>query len=433
MTPQRQRPQLQAKMSFTSLLFLLFIPTISSFTSNHPPLSSFPLYSASFTADAQETPSDAAAATAAAADSTYFQIPSNPILPHRSTSQRITLTRYLSNVVKEHPELRDLESLLLSVQMACKTISNLVNRAGLVYGSQNGNAHGQDGRFYSMKRLDQLSTEVLRNSLKFTGKCQMVAPAVSLKEETPAEHQPGVLIATALDSNYIACLDPLDGSGNADASICTGTVFGVFENPQSKFEASAVLQAGEKMRAAGYCLYSSATVLVIALGDGCGVQGFTLDPSVKEFVLTHPNLTIPARGSVYSCNEANAEGWSDEFREYLRNLKTGKNEMKQPYAHRYVGSMVGDIHRTLLYGGIFCYPSDTLQHPHGNIQLLYKTAPMAFVVHQAGGKCMDETTGNLLQVQPKRIHQKSPCFIGSPDDVEECKTYLQKNLSKRSK
>jgi fructose-1,6-bisphosphatase I len=107
--------------------------------------------------------------------------------------------------------------------------------------------------------------------------------------------------------------------------------------------------------------------------------------------------------------------------------------MKQPYAHRYVGSMVGDIHRTLLYGGIFCYPSDTLQHPHGNIQLLYKTAPMAFVVHQAGGKCMDETTGNLLKVQPKRIHQKSPCFIGSPDDVEECKTYLQKNLSKRSK
>ena len=310
--------------------------------------------------------------------------------------------------------------------MACKTISNLVNRAGLVYGIERTNPQ-QDGRYYSMKRLDQLSTEVLKNALKFTGKCQMVAPAVAeLKEETPAEHQPGVLIATALDSNYIACLDPMDGSGNADASICTGTVFGVFENSEKKFSAKSVLQPAHNMRAAGYCLYSSATVLVFTLGEGSGVQGFTLDPSVKEFVLTHPNLTIPKRGSVYSCNEANSEGWCDEFKDYLKSLKTGTNEMKQPYAHRYVGSMVGDIHRTLLYGGIFCYPSDTLIHPRGNLQLLYKSAPMAFVVSQAGGKCMDETTGDLLAVKPKRIHQKSPCFIGSPDDVDELKTYLSK-------
>lgn len=319
--------------------------------------------------------------------------------------------------------------------MACKTISNLVNRAGLVYGvdrrldsSLSSEEDKIDGRYYSMKRLDQLSTEVLKNALKFTGKCQMVAPAVAeLKEEEPGKHQPGVLIATALDSNYVACLDPLDGSGNADASICTGTVFGVFENSEKKFDSKAVLQPAQNMRAAGYCLYSSATVLVFTLGDGMGVQGFTLDPSVKEFVLTHPNLTIPKRGSVYSCNEANSEGWSEEFRSYLKSLKTGTNEKQQPYAHRYVGSMVGDIHRTLLYGGIFCYPSDTLQHPHGNLQLLYKSAPMAFVVHQAGGMCMDETTGDLLAVQPKRIHQKSPCFIGSPDDVQELKGYLKKN------
>lgn len=217
------------------------------------------------------------------------------------------------------------------------------------------------------------------------------------------------------------------GSGNADASICTGTVFGVFENSEGKFDGKAVLQPAENMRAAGYCLYSSATVLVLALGDGMGVQGFTLDPSVKEFVLTHPNLTIPSRGSVYSCNEANSEGWSDDFRAYLKSLKTGTNEMKQQYALRYVGSMVGDIHRTLLYGGIFLYPSDTLQHPQGNLQLLYKSAPMAFVVSQAGGMCIDETCGDLLSVKPERIHQKSPCFIGSPDDVKELKTYLQEN------
>lgn len=313
--------------------------------------------------------------------------------------------------------------------MACKTISNLVNRAGLVYGiDRTVQANKVDGRYYSMKRLDQLSTEVLKNSLKFTGKCQMVAPAVAEREETPAEHQPGVLIATALDSNYVACLDPLDGSGNADASICTGTVFGVFENnlEGKKFHVDSVLQPAKHMRAAGYCLYSSATVLVFTLGNGMGVQGFTLDPSLQDFVLTHPNLTIPKRGNVYSCNEANSEGWSDEFRAYLKALKTGTNERKQPYAHRYVGSMVGDIHRTLLYGGIFCYPSDTKNHPHGNLQLCYKSAPMAFIVNQAGGKCMDETTGDLLAVKPERIHQKSPCFIGSADDIDELKGYLQK-------
>jgi fructose-1,6-bisphosphatase I len=271
-----------------------------------------------------------------------------------------------------------------------------------------------------MKRLDQLSTEVLKNALQFTGKLNMVAPVHTVTHERPAQHQPGVLIATAYDSNYVACLDPLDGSGNADAAICTGTVFGVFDSTLGE----GVLQPGQNMRAAGYCLYSSATVLVFSLGDG-KVQGFTLDPRLKEFVLTHPNLTIPPRGTVYSCNEANSEGWSDEFKAYLTSLKKGEdNETHRRYAHRYVGSMVGDIHRTLLYGGIFCYPSDSDLHPHGNLQLLYKSAPMAFIVNQAGGKSIDEHGGDLLHVQPKRIHQKSPCFIGSPDDVNELKKYL---------
>jgi len=250
--------------------------------------------------------------------------------------------------------------------MACKTISNLVNRAGLVYsiqhssnddisqGAMNEPDYKSDGRYYSMRRLDKLSTTVLKNALKFTGTVQMIVPEAKEIAEQPGQHQPGVLVA--YDQDNIACLDPLDGSGNADASICSGTVFGVFEksvdqnmeiNEDTLLE--AVLQPGRNMRAAGYCLYSSATVLVFTLGSS--VYGFTLDPQIQEFVLTHDKLTIPSRGNVYSCNEANSEGWGENWETYLKNLKLGQGETQQRYALRYVGSMVGDIHRTLLYGG----------------------------------------------------------------------------------
>jgi len=319
------------------------------------------------------------------------------------SQSRITLSRFLQEYVKDHPELKDLENVLLAVQMACKTISNLINRAGLVYSIQHSNNDGtdgesvdpsvmnetdykSDGRYYSMKRLDKLSTTVLKNALKFTGTVQMIVPEAKKVQEQPDQHQPGVLIA--YDQHNLACLDPLDGSGNADASICTGTVFGVFEKTESVVEVDdeeslleAVLQPGQKMKAAGYCLYSSATVLVFTLGSS--VYGFTLDPQIQEFVLTHDKLTIPNRGNVYSCNEANSEGWGDHWKAYLKNLKLGQGETQQRYALRYVGSMVGDIHRTLLYGGVFAYPSDRLHKPQGNLQLLYKSAPLAFVMHHA--------------------------------------------------
>eukprot|EP00551_Chaetoceros_affinis_P006860 CAMPEP_0203677176 /NCGR_PEP_ID=MMETSP0090-20130426/27267_1 /ASSEMBLY_ACC=CAM_ASM_001088 /TAXON_ID=426623 /ORGANISM="Chaetoceros affinis, Strain CCMP159" /LENGTH=525 /DNA_ID=CAMNT_0050543985 /DNA_START=96 /DNA_END=1673 /DNA_ORIENTATION=- len=401
-------------------------------------------------------------------------------------ARRVTLRRYLNGLVKTHPELRDLESLSLSIQMSCKTISNLVNRNGINTAmpqpareeqseersdskNENGstfitsggndnssetitNMDGQNNlRMNSMKRLDQLSTNVLRNALRFTGKLQMVKPAKDNADggldEGPAEHQPGVLIASALDSKYVAYFDPLDGSGNADATICTGTVFGIFETNEEEdndqfeegidnvvlgggdgiktvksddFMVNSVLQPGRNLVAAGYCLYSSATILVFTMGDG--THGFTLDPQINEFVLTHPNIRIPSRGSIYSCNEANSETWSNELKEYVRALKTGENETNERYASRYIGSMVGDIHRTLMYGGIFFYPSDAC-HPNGNLQLLYKSAPMSYVIEQAGGA---STNGkiNLLDVCPNRVHQRSPCFIGSPEDINEMKKFI---------
>ena len=309
-----------------------------------------------------------------------------------------------------------------------------------------------------MKRLDELSTSVLRNALRFTGKFRMVKPAKDVERRTstkypskdrPADYQPGVLIASALDSKYVALFDPLDGSNNADAAICTGTLFGVFEtkrdevsNIKRKSEQDSemvddtssqqeggtslnqsILQPGRNLKAAGYCMYSSATILVFTIGNG--VHMFTLDPQINEFVLTNPDVRIPRRGNIYSCNESNSEGWIDSMKAYIKALKTGNNESGMKYTSRYIGSMVGDIHRTLTYGGIFAYPCDKLYHPSGNLQLLYKSAPFAFIISQAGGKSSTGEGQDVLDVIPHDVHERQPCFIGSPEDIDEMNKYLR--------
>lgn len=401
--------------------------------------------------------------------------------PPAAPGAKITLTRWLAAKVQDYPELRDMESLHLSIQMACKTISNLIHSASYTADDHGGvggpvddpgdddpgdDRHDPRGR--SMKRLDQISKNVLQNALRFTGRLRVVeAPRDSGNEdeEGPRTHQPGVTIAYALDQyeregtrsgtpggarraqrgaaggdgdggdakwsktrRLAACFDPLDGSGNADAAICTGTVFGVFdadagfqggEAPDLRDPLSlsrAVLQPGSGLLAAGYCLYSSTTILVFTLGGG--THGFTLDKTLNEFVLTHPNMRIPSRGNIYSCNEAYAEGWDDRFRGYLRRLKLGQGETGQRYTQRYVGSMVGDVHRTLMYGGVFCCPADADVHPKGNLQLVYKSAPMAYILAHAGGKATDGR-GDLLAVRPRYVHERSPCFMGSPEDMDE--------------
>jgi len=384
---------------------------------------------------------------------------------------KITLTRWLSAKVQDYPELRDVESLHLSIQMACKTISNLIHSSSTsskkVVTTGNNDNNLRDN---SMKRLDQISKNVLQNALRFTGRLRVVeAPwDATSNEEGPRTHQPGVTIAYALDQygkdgmrqrmttraglggstaavvadaklgearRLAACFDPLDGSGNADAAICTGTVFGVFdadggfkggETPDLRDAASlsrAVLQPGNQLLAAGYCLYSSTTMLVFSLGGG--THGFTLDKSINEFVLTHPNMKIPERGNIYSANEAYSEGWDEKFKGYLKRIKTGRGRTGQRYTQRYIGSMVGDVHRTLMYGGIFCCPSDNEVHPKGNLQLVYKSAPMAYILEHAGGKAIADGNNELLSVQPTSVHERNPCFMGSPEDVDELTAHLR--------
>ena len=239
-------------------------------------------------------------------------------------------------------------------------------------------------------------------------------------------------IAEAYNSNYVAVIDPLDGFSNIEAGISTGTIFGIFKESDfclrensgdvSSSEMESLLktlQPKENMIASGYCMYSSSTILMLTLGSG--VFGFTLDSSIGEFILTHSNVKIPKRGSVYSFNEARSLQWEAPYQEYLSDLKTGKSQSKKAYNSRYIGSMVGDVHRTLLFGGIFGYPGND-KYPDGKLHLLYEGAPMAFLIEQAGGKA-STGKGRLLDSEASHIHQCSPLFLGSSDDVDEIEGY----------
>jgi len=325
---------------------------------------------------------------------------------------------------EKNPEkYAELESMMSSIQFACKTIANLVTRSGIqsLTGLQGEvNVQGEE-----QKKLDVISNDVLKAALRYTGKMGVIA---SEEEEQP------VLVEESSGGKYVATFDPLDGSSNIDASISTGTIFGIFEEKQecivdetmgnlSEAEMACLmqtLQPGEGLVAAGYCMYSSSTIMMLTFGDG--LNGFTLDPQIGEFVLTHPNVQIPNRGKIYSLNEANEFDWDEGLQKYIKALKKGDNQTKTKYSARYIGSMVGDVHRTLLYGGIFGYPGDK-KNPNGKLRLLYEAAPMSFILEQAGGK---STTGTkrIMDISPKGVHERCPVFLGSPDDIDELLTYL---------
>jgi len=348
----------------------------------------------------------------------------------------MTLSRFMiQQTIKKPDEYKDLESLMTSIQMACKQIASLVSRAGIqdLTGLEEGggsvNVQGEE-----QKKLDVISNTVLKNALRFSGKVGIVG---SEEEDNP------VLVEEAYSGRYVAVFDPLDGSSNIDAAISTGTIFGIFdmgadsegcviEGADTLSEAEvnclkSTLQPGKKLVAAGYCMYSSSTIMVMSTGNG--VNGFTLDPNIGEFVLTHPNIQIPKRGKIYSINEANYYDWDPALQEHVNNLKAGKGESGQKYSARYIGSMVGDIHRTLLYGGLFGYPGDA-KNPDGKLRLLYEGAPMSFLLEQAGGK---STTGSqrVMEIMPSKVHQRVPVFLGSPDDIDEVsKVYEKAGLKK---
>ncbi|CAG5059401.1 unnamed protein product [Parnassius apollo] len=323
----------------------------------------------------------------------------------------MTLTRWVLAQQRTAPEATgDLTYLLNSIQTAVKAIQSAVRKAGIakLHGiSGDTNVQGEQ-----VKKLDVLSNDLFINVLKssFTT-CLLVS------EENPSVIQ----VETEKRGKYVVCFDPLDGSSNIDCLVSVGSIFCIYKKTSGGEPSEPdALRPGRELVAAGYALYGSATMMVLALGKGKGVNGFMYDPSIGEFILTDPNMRIPEKGNIYSINEGYAAEWDNGLKNYIETKKQPKTG--KAYGARYVGSMVADVHRTIKYGGIFMYPA-TKSAPKGKLRLLYECNPMSFIVTEAGGFA---TNGKvpILDIQPTSIHERAPCYLGSKKDVEELLQHL---------
>ncbi|XP_043720437.1 fructose-1,6-bisphosphatase, cytosolic-like isoform X1 [Telopea speciosissima] len=348
----------------------------------------------------------------------------------------MTITRFVLNEQSRYPESRgDLTILLSHIVLGCKYVCSAVNKAGLA--KLTGLAGETNVQGEEQKKLDVLSNEVFINALKSSGRSVSCTPfghhmwlrkslmiffpkALNLLWQcilVSEEIEEAIFVEPSKRGRYIVVFDPLDGSSNIDCGVSIGTIFGIYMM-KDKHEPTLddVLQCGTSMLAAGYCMYGSSCMFV--LSTGFGINGFTLDPSLGEFILTHPEIKVPKKGKIYSVNEGNAKDWDAPTAKYVEKCKFPKDG-SSPKSLRYVGSMVADIHRTLLYGGIFLYPADT-KNPTGKLRVLYEVFPMSFLMEQAGGQSF---TGKqrALDLVPTQIHGRSPIFLGSYDDVEEIK------------
>lgn len=320
-----------------------------------------------------------------------------------------TLERHILEEQRTHAGATgEFTRLFQQLALAGKIIGSRVNQAGLagVLGVT-GEVNVQGER---VQKLDVFANQALIHSLECGGQvCLMASEEVDDPIPIPTGYPRG---------RYVLMFDPLDGSSNIDVNISIGTIFSVLRriSPESADPAlSDCLQPGYKQVAAGYIIYGSSTMFVYT--TGARVHGFTLDPSVGEFFLSHPNLRIPERGSTYSVNEGNESKWNDGVRNWVRWLKTPDKANGRPYSSRYIGTLVADFHRTLLKGGVFAYPADN-KNPSGKLRLLYEASPMAFVARAAGGTASDGKQP-ILDIVPTELHQRVPLYIGSTRDVED--------------
>lgn len=327
--------------------------------------------------------------------------------PNRRSRIGITFSQHVADQQKLHPEATgSLTALLQEIMVAAKIISREVRKAGLV------DALGLTGRTNvqgeAVQILDEFANETIIRNVRHTGHlCVMSSEEDEDLIPIPDEFPLGP---------YAMTFDPLDGSSNIDANVSIGTIFSIHRRRSPEGvpgRAEDILQPGRRQVAAGYVIYGSSTILVYTTGRE--VHGFTLDPTVGEFLLSHPNMRIPEGGAIYSVNEGNSSGWNRSMRGIVDRLKGGENPLGKPYSARYVGSLVADFHRTILYGGIFIYPPDA-KNRSGKLRLLSEAAPMAMVAETAGGRA---TTGkgSVLDVQPRELHERVPLIVGSAREV----------------
>jgi len=321
-----------------------------------------------------------------------------------------TVQQHILDQERLHPEATgDFTQLLTSLIVAAKIISHEVNKAGLVKilgETGNINVHGE-----VVQKLDEFAQQTIYRTMSNCGHLCVMA----------SEEEEGIIPIPdgGRRGKYVLMFDPLDGSSNIDVNASIGTIFSIHRKITDQVDGCEAdcLQLGNKQLAAGYFIYGSSTMMVYTTGQG--VHGFTLDPSLGEFLLSHENIVTPDRGKTYSINEGNTCKWDLGTRRYIEWLKEDRKDNGHPYSLRYIGSLVADFHRNLLKGGIFLYPG-----PKGKLRLLYEAAPLAMIAEQAGGAA---STGEMriLDVQPKSLHQKVPLIIGSRDDVAEYQQFYK--------
>ncbi len=325
-----------------------------------------------------------------------------------------TLGQFIVEKQKDFPYAKgEFTRLISDIGIAAKIVHREVNKAGLVnilgeHGTQN--THGED-----QKKLDVFANEQFISALRSGGECCIV---VSEENDEPIFIESEV----SKDAKYIIAIDPLDGSSNIDVNVSVGTIFSVYRRKAVNGRATLedALQKGTEQLAAGYIVYGSSTMLVYTTGNG--LTGFTLDPSLGEFCLSHPELKIPSKGTIYSINEGNYVHFPLGVKTYIKYCQVEDEASSRPYSSRYIGSMVSDLHRNLIKGGIFIYPT-TSQAPKGKLRLVYECNPMAFIIEQAGGRASNGST-RILELDVDSLHQRSAIFIGSAEMVLQAEDML---------
>lgn len=334
-----------------------------------------------------------------------------PLVQERTLDRDCTtLSRHvLQQLQSFSAEAQDLSALMNRIALAAKLISRHLSRAGLVEGVLGGtgeiNVQGE-----SVKKMDAFANDVFISVFKQSG---LVCRLASEEMEKPYYIPENCPIG-----RYTLLYDPIDGSSNIDINLNIGSIFSIRKQEGEDIDGDALdlLQDGHKQIAAGYILYGPSTLLVYSIGTG--VHSFTLDPSLGEFILIHENMQVPEHGPVYSVNEGNFWQWDESIRDYIRYV-----HRHEGYTARYSGALVGDFHRILSQGGVFLYPG-TLKKPEGKLRLLYETAPLAFLIEQAGGRASTGTQ-DLLDVVPKALHARTPLIVGSKEDVALVESFIQ--------
>lgn len=336
------------------------------------------------------------------------------------TTSLITIERHILEQQKQFPHATGaFTALMYDIALVAKIIARETTRAGLV--DILGRAGSTNIQGEQQQKLDVYANRVITQMTAYTGRLCIMASEESPDPVPIPEHYPR--------GNYVLLFDPLDGSSNIDYNISIGTIFSIHRRVTPKSSECGLddlLQPGFKQVAAGYVIYGSSTMLVYSAGRG--VHGFTLDPSVGEFLLSHDNIRIPEVPEYYSINHGYEKYWSEGVRRYVRWI-TGQEEgdPHEGLSLRYIGSLVADFHRTLMSGGIFMYPADTRdpKKPFGKLRLTYECAPLAFIAEQAGGYASDGVHP-LLDVQPHSLHQRTPFFVGNRHLVEKLEAYIQR-------